>query len=50
MILWPPTQRCRDFIQLGLVQHEDLMRRLHDVPCSDEDHRLIEARIKGLCA
>jgi len=36
--------------QLGLVQHEELMRRLRDVPCSDEDHRLIEARIKALIA
>lgn len=32
----------------GLLQHEELMRRLQDVPGSDEDHRLIEARIKVL--
>lgn len=41
---------ARSAAPLGLVQHEELMRRLQDVPGSDEDHRLIEARIKALIA
>lgn len=41
---------ARSAAPLGLVQHEALMRRLQDVPGSDEDHRLIEARIKALIA
>ena len=32
------------------MQHEELMRRLQDVSCFEEDHRLIEARIKTLLA
>lgn len=36
--------------KLGLLQHEELLRRLQDVPCSEEDRRLIEARIKALFA
>jgi hypothetical protein len=41
---------ARSVTQLGLLQHEKLMRRLQDVPGSEEDHRLIEARIKSLFA
>jgi hypothetical protein len=32
------------------MQHEELMRRLQDVPCFEEDRRLIEARINALLA
>mgnify|MGYP001823006993 FL=1 len=33
---------------LGLLQHEELLGRLGDVDCSEEEHRLIEARINAL--
>ncbi len=36
--------------ELGLLQREELLRRLRDVPCPDEDRRLIEARITKLFA
>lgn len=39
---------ARSAAQLGLLRHEELLHRLQDVPCSEEDHRLIEARIKAL--
>jgi hypothetical protein len=39
---------ARSAAQLGLLQREELLHRLQDVPCSQEDHRLIEARIKAL--
>ncbi|MCM2309915.1 MAG: hypothetical protein NDI84_00810 [Steroidobacteraceae bacterium] len=35
---------------LGLLQYAELRCRLQDVRCSDEEHRLIEARIKSLFA
>jgi hypothetical protein len=34
--------------KLGLLRHEELRRRLQDVPCSEDEHRLIEARIAAL--
>ena len=33
--------------ELGLLQHEELSCRLQDVACSEEDHRLIEERIRA---
>jgi len=41
---------ARSAAQLGLLRHAELLRRLQDVPCSEEDHRMIEARIKALFA
>jgi len=35
---------------LGLLQRDELLRRLPDVVCSDEHRRLIEARISALFA
>jgi hypothetical protein len=41
---------ARSVAQLGLLQHGELLRRLQDVPGSEEDHRRIEARINALVA
>lgn len=35
---------------LGLLKHEELLRRLPDVACSDEHRRQIEGRINALFA
>ena len=41
---------ARSAAQLGLLQREELLRRLEDVACSEEDRRLIKARIAALLA
>jgi hypothetical protein len=41
---------ARSVAQLGLLRHGELLRRLQDVPGSEEDHRRIEARINALAA
>jgi hypothetical protein len=39
---------ARSAAALGLVQHRELLGRRADIACSDEERRLIEARINAL--
>ena len=41
---------ARSAAELGLLQREELLRRLHEVACSDEHRRQIVARINALVA
>jgi len=41
---------ARSAAALGLLQREELLRRLKEVACSDEHRRQIEARINALFA
>ena len=41
---------ARSAAELGLLQREELLRRLHEVACSDVHRRQIVARINALFA
>lgn len=39
---------ARSAAGLGLLKHDELLGRLHEIACSEEERRLIEPRINAL--